>query len=818
MRKRLTSKARPAGPAVAIALATLFGAMLFRATATVGHAANEEPAFAAADLDFFEKHVRPVFVTHCHECHSAGAADIRSGLRLDDRAALLAGGDGGVVVEPGQLVSSRLIAVLRSTDPDVQMPPRSHGGPLPAATIDLIADWIGRGLPMPAGAVAVADPREVLAAHWAFQPVRASAPPPVADGGWAWSDVDRFLRTRLEAQGLHPVADATPAALFRRLHLDLTGLPPEPAAVEAFLADPGRAPYESTVDTLLASPRFAERWGRHWLDVARYAESSGKETDFSYPHAWRYRDYVIAAFEADMPFDQFIREQIAGDFFSARDDRERAELLAATGLLAIGPKSHGERNRLQFTMDLVDEQIDTVGQAFLGLTLACARCHDHKYDPVSQRDYYALAGIFRSTDTRYGTIRLIQNANPADLVELPRSAGQPDGIEPLTPQQRQRLEDQLADLREEFATLAADRGNGAATFVRNRIQTAIIAARLDAFLPDGTPRQFVACALDRPVARDSELFLRGDVEKPGAIVPRGLPALAGRPAGPLDGSGRLELANWIAAADNPLTPRVIVNRVWLHLFGRGLVNTPDNFGRAGEAPSHPELLDHLAAGFVADGWSVKRLIRRLVTTHAYALSTAADPAAFAVDPDNSLRWRMTPRRLDAEAIRDGILFTAGQLRLDRPEGSPMTRQGDGPAVQPAFVRRRLIDELLPWRSVYLPIIRTSLPESLILFDVANGTTVTGQRPETTVPAQSLMLLNNPWVITVSAAAARRLWDEAPDDGARIDLAYRRWFGRRPEAAEVEDALHFIRDHASPREGWVAFCQALVASHEFLSRN
>jgi hypothetical protein len=775
------------------------------------------PAFAAADLDFFEKHVRPVFVKHCHACHSADADDIRSGLRLDDRAALLAGGDGGVVVEPGRPEASRLLAVLRSTDPDVQMPPPSHGGPLPAATVEFIATWIARGLPMPAAKVAAVDPRAALATHWAFQPIAHPTPPEVA-GGWAWSDVDRFVLAALAQRGLVPVADATPAARLRRLHFDLTGLPPEPAEVEAFLADPGPARWESAVDTLLASPRFGERWGRHWLDVARYAESSGKETDFAYPHAWRYRDYVIAACDADMPFDQFIREQIAGDFFTARDDRERAELLAATGFLALGPKSHTERNRLQFEMDLVDEQIDTIGQAFLGLTLACARCHDHKYDPVSQRDYYALAGIFRSTDTRYGTIRIVQNNNPGDLVELPRSAGQPDGLPPLDAGERERLVAQIERLQEEFATLVANRENAAGNAVRNRTQLAIARARLDTFLPDGTPRQFVACVLDRPAPRDSEIFLRGEVEKPGAMVPRGLPGLAGHAQERLDGSGRLELANWIAAADNPLTPRVIVNRVWLHLFGRGLVNTPDNFGRAGEAPSHPELLDHLAAGFVADGWSVKRLIRRLVTTHAYALSTATDPAAFAIDPDNTLLWRMTPRRLDAEAIRDGILFTSGQLRLDRPTGSPLARQGEGFAVQPAFVRRRPLDEVLPWRSVYVPLVRGNLPESLALFDVANGITVTGQRPETTVPAQSLLLFNNPWVIAAADAAAKRVWEEAPSDGARVELAYLRWFGRKATEAEVDAARAFIADHATPRGGWLAFCQALFASHEFLARN
>jgi len=798
-------------------LAVAAGLAIFVARAVAGE--TTDPAFSADDIAFFEKQIRPLLVAHCHECHSAAAADIRSGLRVDDREALLAGGDGGVVIDRERPEASRLLGVLRSTDPDVQMPPRSHGGPLPERSVALVAEWIGRGLPMPAGDVPRSDPREGLATHWAFQPVRDAAVPAVADGDWAWSDTDRFVLQRLEARGLRPVADATPAALLRRVHLDLTGLPPEPAEVEAFLADPSRARLESTIDRLLASPRYGERWGRHWLDVARYGESSGKETDFTYPHAWRYRDYVIAAFDTDMPFDRFIREQIAGDFFVAPDDRDRAELLAATGFLALGPKSHVERNRLRFTMDLVDEQIDTVGQAFLGLTISCARCHDHKYDPVTQRDYYALAGIFRSTDTRYGTIRLVQNANPADLVEIPRSAGQPDGVEPLDPRQRAQLEAQAERLEEEFRTLTADRGAaGNPAIIRNRTQLTLVRTRLAAFQPDGTPRQFVACVLDRPQPRDSELFLRGDVEKPGVVVPRGLPALAGPTPGRLDGSGRLELAEWIASAANPLTPRVIVNRIWLHLFGRGLVSTPDNFGRAGEAPSHPELLDHLAAGFVADGWSVKRLIKRLMTTHAYALSTATSEEAFAVDPDNALRWRMTPRRLDAEAIRDGILFTAGLLRLERPVGSTVARQGDGPAFQPAFLRRRPADEVLPVRAVYLPMLRGTPPESLALFDLPAGTGVTGQRSETVVPAQSLYLMNNRVVLEAAATAADRLTARAPDDAARVELAYLAAFGRRPDSAETEAALAFVADHRAPRAGWAALCQALWASQEFLARN
>jgi hypothetical protein len=688
---------------------------------------------------------------------------------------------------------------------------RRHG--LAAA---LVACWCGPAT----GAARAADARpDAPATHWAFQPVRDHAPPAVADGSWPWTDVDRFLLAGMEAVGLRPVADAAPAAILRRVHLDLTGLPPEPEEVEAFLADPSRARLLAAIDRLLASPRFGERWGRHWLDVARYAESSGKETDFAYPHAWRYRDYVIGALNDDMPFDQFAMEQIAGDHFAARDDHERAELLVATGFLAIGPKSHSERDPLQFEMDVVDEQIDAVGQAFLGLTIACARCHDHTYDPVSQRDYYALAGVFRSTDTRYGSIRLVQNANPGDLVALPRSAGQPDGSRPLDARGRAFLETRLERLADEFARLTADgRRPDPGEAIRNRTQVAVLRSRLQGFDEDGTPRQFAMAALDRPAGRDSPLFLRGAVDDPDGVVPRGLPALAGGRRPPADASGRLELARWIASPDNPLTPRVIVNRVWLHLFGRGLVATPDNFGAAGEPPSHPELLDRLAARFVNDGWRIKRLIRDLMASHAYALSTQRDAGGFDADPDDALRWRMTPARLDAEAVRDGILFTAGTLDLRPPAGSTVENFGEGRAVGRFIGAGRPPDETVFTRAVYLPALRGTPLEPLALFDMPSSAVVSGRRPQTTVPAQSLYLLNDRFVIRQAEEAAAWLAEEERDERRRVERAWLRFFGRRASAAEIDAAIAFVRGRSSPGDAWADLCQALWASHEFLVRN
>jgi len=781
--------------------------------------AHTAPAASAADIAFFEKSIRPVLVKNCYDCHSADAKELKAGLALDSRDAVLKGGDSGVAVVPGKPDESLLITSLRYTDPDLQMPPKKHGGKLSDSVIADFAEWVKRGVPMPASRMVTTNEKlEARLAHWAFQPVKDSHAPAVKNTSWPRTGVDRFVLAEMEKKGLTPVVDADPVALLRRVHLDLTGLPPTAEQVSAFLAQPGASRIEGVIDELMKSPQFGERWGRHWLDVARYGESAGKETDFAYPHAWRYRDYVIAAFNADKPFDQFVREQIAGDLLDARDERERAELLIATGFLSIGPKSHVERNKLQFEMDVVDEQIDTLSQAFLGTTIACARCHDHKYDPVSQRDYYAMAGIFRSTDTRYGTIKLIQNNNPAALVPLPPGAGLPDALAPLTPQKRQKLEADIARDSARVAALTKEKKFATSEFIRLQILLNTNRAHLASYEPDGTPKQFATCVVERPAARDSELFLRGEVEKPADKVPRGLPMLAKNTAPIASGSGRRELADWIASPENPLTARVIVNRVWLHLFGQGLVTTPDNFGISGQTPSHPALLDYLAARFVREGWSVKKLIRELMTSRTYALSTAHDAKNFEADPDNTLLWRMTPRRLDAESVRDAMLLTAGKLDLTPPRGSAVAAYGDGYVAGVQTQARGALDQISTHRSVYLPVIRNAPLESLVLFDMTAGSVVTGQRPQTTVPSQSLYLLNSPYVMKMAEFAAQRLLAERPNDEAeRVKLAYQRIFNRLPTDSEIRGALDFISTKSDAPSGWLALCQAMWASHEFLAR-
>ncbi len=615
------------------------------------------------------------------------------------------------------------------------------------------------------------------------------------------------------------MGDADRPALVRRVTFDLLGLPPPPEEVDAFLQDRSTDAFAHAVDRLLASPRFGERWGRHWLDVARFAESSGK-TNFTYPQAWRYRDWVIASFNADKPFDHFVREQIAGDLLPAQDDRKRAEQLIATGFLAIGSKAHDSENHRQFVLDVIDEQIEATTRAFIGLTVACARCHDHKMDPIPQRDYYALSGIFRSTQTCSGTLAgVFPNFNASPLVELPAGADVASAVSSLSAAQRTAMEERVATLVRERD--AIPRGEASRDRMRRvNSQLAVVRYRLAIDRPGNTPRAFAMGVRERDQTIDSPLYARGELDQPGETVPRGLVRVlcAETNATIAEGSGRRELADWLASSANPLTARVIVNRVWLHLFGRGLVPTPDNFGAAGGAPSHPELLDTLAVEFMADGWSTKRLIRRIVLSRAYGLSSAYDPRNFETDPDNTLVWRMSRRRLEGEAVRDALLFVSGRLTTEPPVGSMVARTGEGLAM---FLRMTGLDASDTHRSVYLPVVRDQVLESLALFDFADPSLVTGQRAATTGPAQALYFMNGPFVIRQAEALAERVCSAVEPEARRVDMAYRLAFARAPTETERDRAVAFLRDFAGRaggtnpmRAAWSALCQAMFASAEF----
>ncbi len=770
---------------------------------------------------FFETKIRPILATHCGKCHASTAEKLRGGLRVDHREGLLRGGDSGPAVVPGKPEESLLIRAIRYRDEELQMPPR---GKLPDAVIADFETWVRMGAPDPrtgsaGGAARPAVDRARGREFWSFRPPKRSVPPAVQRADWPRGEIDRFLLAAIEARGLTPVADAERPRLLRRVTFDLIGLPPTPEQLDEFLADAAPDAFARVVDRLLASPRFGERWGRHWLDVARYAESSGK-TNFTYPQAWRYRDWVIAAFNADTPYDRFVRAQIAGDLLPAADDRQRAHQLIATGFLAIGSKAHDAENRGQFVLDVVDEQIEATTRAFLGLTVACARCHDHKMDPISQRDYYALAGIFRSTQTCSGTLSgVFPNFNASPLIELPAAAGVPSAVPALTPGQRAALEHRLAALVRERDAIPPGEANRD-RLRRTNSMLAVVRYRLAIDRPGGRPRAFAMGARERDEVVDSPLYVRGELDQPGAVVPRGLVQVlcAGTPPVIAAGSGRRELADWLAAPANPLTARVMVNRVWLHLFGRGLVATPDNFGAAGQPPSHPELLDNLAVDFMAGGWSIKELIRRIVLSRAYGLDSAHDPRNFEADPDNALVWHMSKRRLEAEAVRDALLSVAGRLAPEPPVGSAVARTGEGLAL---FLRVAGLDDSDPHRSVYLPVIRDQVLESLALFDFADPSLVTGERAATTGPAQALYFLNGPFVIRQAEALAGRVRAVEGDDARRVDQAYRLALARSPTAGERGRALAFLREFATRSEApdpgrgaWSAFCQALLAGAEF----
>ena len=683
--------------------------------------------------------------------------------------------------------------------------------------------------------------------HWAFQKPVAPQVPEVRAAAWPRSDIDRLLLATMEEANAKPVADASRESLIRRLAFDLTGLPPTPGEVREFVADASPHAVETLVDRLLASPRFGERWARHWLDVARYADSSGKETNLPYPHAWRYRDWVIAAFNADKPYDQFLKEQLAGDLLKHSGPVDQAHKIIATGFLALGPKGLNERERRQFEMDVVDEQIDVVSQSMLGLTLACARCHDHKFDPVSQRDYYALAGIFSSSEPLYGTQPQLQNTHASTLIELPPEARLPSAVAPLPPADLARLRQEVQSRADQAGELAQDAmaarregrdENGAPRFLRVRAardRQSAAQSDLDQFRDDGSPRSLAMGVLDRPQPVDSRLLERGEVDQPGETVPRGLVEVLCGPDEPRKiaaGSGRLDLAFWIASRDNPLTARVMANRVWLKLMGQGLVATPDNFGIMGMEPSHPALLDHLAVAFMADGWSVKSLIRRIVLSRGYQLAAVHDDANFRIDPDNRLRWRMDQRRLEAEAIRDAMLAVAGRLDLEPTPGSPVARvREDRQGMIQLVASVRQEPEFC--RSIYLPIVRDQVPEFLAVFDFPDASLVSGDRDATNVPAQGLFLLNNPEVVALARSFADRVARLPGTTTDRLARAFEMALGRAPSPAE-RSAINafwadFLRRHAKRRAAQstqsqaeslalVASCQALFATAEFRHLN
>jgi Protein of unknown function (DUF1553)/Protein of unknown function (DUF1549)/Planctomycete cytochrome C len=766
---------------------------------------------------YFEKKVRPLLVNNCNSCHSA-TTNSKGGLRVDDRNGLIQGGGRGPAVIPGDPENSILIQAVVQAEDDLKMPPKKR---LTAEEIAVLTKWIKDGAAWTEvdATVVSGNPmsryEKLRKEHWAWQPLKKTVPPAVGDVSWPRSEIDRFVLARLENAGLKPVRDADRRTLIRRVTFDLTGLPPTPAEIDAFLADGSPQALDQVVDRLLAGSGFGQQWARHWLDVARYGESTGSSRNLPMPHAWRYRDYVIDAFAHDKAYNLFIQEQIAGDLLPAGAERERDEKQIATGFLAIGVKDVNQRFKVRFIMDNVDEQIDAVSRAFLATTASCARCHDHKFDPISTADYYALAGIFRSTDLCAGLRNKMGGGgldyyDPTMLVALGEGA-KPDADRAAKVAAATKA---LEAAKREFEAIRgtpkglAKGPDGLPTQRPFRLKMVKLESELLA-LTDPANGKVAFGARDAKTVGDTEIRVRGEAEKLGPVVPRGFLSVPSVPdvskINPRQ-SGRLELAQWLTSLKNPLTPRVIVNRVWQHLFAKGLVQSVDNFGVTGDTPSHPELLDFLAERFVAEGWSIKKLVRHIVSSRAYALAPDVSPTNLEKDPDNRLIWRHSPRRKSAEEIRDSMLAAAGTLDLARPEASPAKDLKVIEMANNGLLARRIVAQASKsrYRSIYLPLLRGLTPTSLEVFDFAEQGMVSGSRDTTTVPVQALYLLNDPFVRRQSLFLAERLLERTGSSALDpIDQAYRLTLGRPASGSEIQRAKTYLAKYESTVRAVVA---------------
>ena len=920
-----------------------------------------------AGTAFFENKVRPLLVKHCYSCHSEQAKKRQGGLWLDRKSGWEEGGDSGPSIVPGQPARSLFIQSIRYKDEHLQMPPKNR---LPDDEVRILEQWVAMGAPDPRRDGPAAPAKKTLdieAARqgWAYRPLAQTPAPVVKQTDWPRSDLDRFILAAIEAKGLKPAADSHPQTLLRRLSFDLTGLPPTPEAVTAFTKAYAKATPEQrqtlvseAVDRMLASPAFGEKWGRLWLDLARYADSNGGDRNYTFFQAWRYRNYVIDAFNSDKPYYQFLREQIAGDLLPAASDAQRREQLIASTFLALGPKMLTERDKEKLQLDTVDEQLDTLGKAFLGLSIGCARCHDHKFDPVSQHDYYALAGIFRGTEvvmgTRNGcvnvaswveqplpgpkaeelrkqvarlelTMRLkverdfmqkasgkksleklplagvlydeadaeltgtwkqsslspnrfgefyvhddrqqkgekkaifrgslpetgvyeVRIAYPAksncdkavpitvtdmdgehkvvlDQTKKPRIGGLFEPIGRFRFEKGGKVEVAIGtagtkdyvivdavqfisekDIEREATALAMASGRGKGDPVLT-MSSGDLAKELTRQIDALRDADLAMAPRDFADAGDVNLRIRGEPNQLGPKVPRGFPSVLHRgapPSIPAGSSGRLLFANWLVNPDNALLDRVIVNRLWAQLFGRGLVASVDNFGVQGEKPSHPELLDHLAAKFRAEGGSIKGMIRAMVLSRTYQLAAEGKSARTTADPENRLFSRHGYRRLTGEELRDTLLLLTGDLQTGPAEATSLSYGID--------LDRPLKLDSFTHRSIYIPVARNNLAPDLELFDAANPEMTAGERPLTTVPTQALYLLNSPFVNRQAAKLAKSAAAE-PDP---VNWLYERILGHKPGKGAAQRAADFLEFSDGGRDRALTdLAHVLLASTEFL---
>jgi hypothetical protein len=773
-------------------IVSAFGLSLALSAVVPGGARADD--FSADAIEFFEKDVRPLLFDRCWKCH--GDIKPKGGLRLTSRSAVLQGGGSGPAAVPGKPAVSTLLKAVRHQGNLEKMPP---DGKLSDRQIGILERWIQLGLPWTVTSAQTKPPARETP-FWAFQPVKV-VPTKTVGKGWAISEVDCYILAGIEAKGLKPAARADRATLLRRATFDLIGLPPTPAEIDAFIQDESPDAFAKVVDRLLASPHYGERWGRHWLDVVRYADSSGRVAEFK--EIWRYRDWVTKAFNDDLPYSQFIKLQLAGDLLQPADpERFNADGLVATGMLAIAQFDPGSM-KPQLHADSVDDMVDVVSRSFLGLTLACARCHDHKFDPLTVEDYYGLAGIFANIKTTASLNMdpqriIVPLATPAEVQRAEKHAKESADLAKQLQQLQQRLKDKS---KEKPAELQA--------------QIAALTKQLEELRKQKLPALAKAVVVKEgghadtlfKTFADAPIHLRGDPLKVGKVVPRGFPKVLG--GGPLStagrqGSGRLELADWLTRPDHPLTARVMVNRIWQHHMGEGIVRTPNNFGEAGERPTHPELLDFLAERFVRSGWSIKAMHRLIMNSAVYQQSsTSPQRKQGTVDPDpaNRLWGRMNRRRLDAEAFRDSFIAVSG--KLDRTIG--------GPGTEDLMTTRRT--------HYYMTIRSATKPNGFnVLFERPDPALISDRRSESTLATQALFLLNDPFVIAQAKGLAQRLDKETksalPED--RIRHLYRLVLGRLPTPREIEVGLGLLRQEPpAGYNSWERYCHLLLCTNEFL---
>jgi hypothetical protein len=772
--------------------------------------------------EFFERNIRPVLVEHCYECHSTTGKKIKGGLVLDSRAGVQKGGDTGAAITPGDPEASLLIQAIRHTDAELAMPKKK----LPASVIADLEAWVKMGAPDPRteDTVATAQAKSAIDWNkarewWSFRPLATPAVPTVKQKRWPANDVDRFILARFEEKKLKPAADADKRILIRRATFDLIGLPPTPEEVEAFLADKSDKAFAKVVDRLLASPHYGERWGRYWLDVVRYADSAGDNSDFPIPQMHRYRDWVISAFNRDLPYDQFVREQLAGDLMPGTNDEQTLERIVATGYIA-NARRFGSRVDDYPQHLTIEDTIDNLGRAFLGLTVSCARCHDHKFDPITAADYYALYGIFHSTRYPWPGIELEQHQR--DLVPLvaPAKLAEAEAAKKAHDAEKKRLEKEVQRLKDSLKNTPTEEKKSVEAKIKDAEKT------LKDHKSKPLPFELAYAVAEAKKIENVALQQKGDPAKLGPVVPRRfLTVLNGAEIPATDkSSGRRQLAEWIVARNNPLTARVMVNRIWLHHFGKGLVPTPNDFGKQGKPPTHPDLLDWLASKFIASGWSVKEMHRVIMLSHTYQLASTRSEDALARDANNDLLSSFPRRRLDAESIRDTLLVLGDNLDTTPSGPHPFPPQTEWKFTQHNPFKAVYDSKR---RSVYLMTQRIQRHPYLAIFDGADPATSTPVRTTSTTPLQALYLLNDTFVHEQSKQFAARLVKDGKDDSARLKRAYQLALARPPEASELDGGKKFLtavreklRADGMPEdqmaaESWRAMVRVIFRLNEFV---